>query len=101
MAEELGGGMAGEAAPAGWEEEAGERMPVILYGGGQAVRLPAWCRFEGTHVRVRREGERMVLEPLHEEPRDWPEGFWDELAALGPVSDSYRKVLEARRAAGL
>jgi len=50
-------------------------------GGSQAVRLPKECRFEGQdEVVVRREGRRVILEPVDE----WPEEFrnclgsWDE-----------------------
>jgi virulence-associated protein VagC len=79
--------------------EDGERAELIVYGGGgQAVHLPAWCRFEGTHVRLRREGERVVLEPLHEPLPDWPEGYRELLESLGPVSDSFMRSYQARMA---
>lgn len=40
------------------------KAKLFTHGGSQAVRLPKAFRFEGTEVRVRREGERVVLEPL-------------------------------------
>ena len=43
-------------------------------GRSQAVRLPKEFRFEGHEVRVRREGEAVVLEPL--KARTWPKGYW-------------------------
>jgi antitoxin VapB len=33
-------------------------------GRSQAVRLPKEFRFEGTEVRIRREGARVILEPV-------------------------------------
>jgi antitoxin VapB len=33
-------------------------------GRSQAVRLPKEFRFEGNEVRIRREGRRVVLEPM-------------------------------------
>lgn len=48
-------------------------------GRSQAVRLPKAFRFEGTEVRIRREGERVILEPM--EPSRWPDGFWDLFTA--------------------
>jgi antitoxin VapB len=55
-----------------------QRAKLFQNGGSQAVRLPQSCRFpEGsTEVSVRREGNRIILEPLDE----WPEDF---RAALG------------------
>ncbi|HWA63527.1 MAG TPA: AbrB/MazE/SpoVT family DNA-binding domain-containing protein [Caulobacteraceae bacterium] len=33
-------------------------------GGSQAVRLPKDFRFPGDRVRIHREGERVILEPV-------------------------------------
>jgi len=44
-------------------------------GRSQAVRLPKEFRFKGTEVKIRKEGNKVVLEPL--ETSDWPAGFWD------------------------
>lgn len=33
-------------------------------GGSQAVRLPKAFRFEGDRVRIRREGDAVILEPM-------------------------------------
>ena len=44
-------------------------------GRSQAVRLPRAFRFKGKEVRIRREENKVILEPL--EPQEWPEGFWD------------------------
>jgi antitoxin VapB len=49
------------------------RAKLFQNGGSQAVRLPQSFRFpEGaTEVVVRREGNRIILEPVDE----WPEDF--------------------------
>lgn len=43
-------------------------------GRSQAVRLPKEFRFAGEEVAIRREGERVILEPLPR--RRWPKGYW-------------------------
>lgn len=49
------------------------RAKLFQNGGSQAVRLPRECRFpEGQReVLVRREGGRVILEPVDE----WPPAF--------------------------
>ena len=42
-------------------------------GRSQAVRLPKEFRFEGTEVKIRKEGEKVILEPI--EKTKWPDGF--------------------------
>jgi antitoxin VapB len=44
-------------------------------GRSQAVRLPRDFRLKGTEVKIRKEGERVILEPI--EKTKWPDGFWD------------------------
>jgi antitoxin VapB len=44
---------------------------LFMHGRSQAVRLPRDFRFEGTEVRVRREGEKAILEPLNPAPFDF------------------------------
>ena len=51
---------------------------LFLNGRSQAVRLPKEFRFRGTEVRISREGDRVILEPL--EQTRWPAGFWDTFA---------------------
>jgi antitoxin VapB len=48
---------------------------LFSHGGSQAVRLPKEFRFEGSEVRIRREGDKVILEPLK---RDWA-ALWSEL----------------------
>lgn len=51
-------------------------------GHSQAVRLPKEYRFEGDEVRIRREGEAVVLEPL--------DSGWDWLFEIsGKFSEDY------------
>lgn len=44
-------------------------------GRSQVVRLPKAFRFKGSEVRIRKEGDKVILEPL--EKTAWPDGFWD------------------------
>jgi len=48
---------------------------IFKNGRSQAVRLPKDFRIKGTEVSIRKEGEKIILEPL--EKTQWPEGFWD------------------------
>jgi antitoxin VapB len=57
----------------------GHRAKLFQNGGSQAVRLPRECRFEGQdEVRVRRDGSRVILEPIDE----WSETFRASLGAF-------------------
>jgi antitoxin VapB len=48
-------------------------------GRSQAVRLPKEFRFEGAEVRIRRQGNAVVLEPLAKDnAKDW--AWLDEMA---------------------
>lgn len=63
------------------------RAALFMTGGSQAVRLPVSCRFAGKHVRVRKEGRRVILEPI-EKPK-WPPGFWRWFERMEPVTDDF------------
>ena len=58
------------------------RAKLFQNGGSQAVRLPRECRFpEGQReVSVRREGDRVILEPVDAWPEDFRKclGGWSE-----------------------
>jgi antitoxin VapB len=41
---------------------------IFMHGRSQAVRLPKEFRMAGTEVSVRREGDRIVLEPVDSKP---------------------------------
>ena len=60
---------------------------LFMTGGSQAVRLPKAFRFAGDAVRIRREGDAVILEPM--EKGGWPEGFWERLTELGPLSGDF------------
>jgi len=65
-----------------------ERVAALFTNGGsQAVRLPKEFRFDGDAVRIRREGDAVILEPLG--PRPWPAEYWDRLASLPPLSEDF------------
>jgi antitoxin VapB len=44
-------------------------------GRSQAVRLPKEFRFKGTEVKIRKQGDKVILEPMKNSK--WPDGFWD------------------------
>jgi antitoxin VapB len=59
-----------------------QRAKLFQNGGSQAVRLPQSCRFpeDLTEVVVRREGNRIILEPVDEWSDDFRAlvGAWTE-----------------------
>ena len=60
-----------------------ETAKLFWTGRSQAVRLPKEFRFEGAVVRIRRQGDAVILEPV---PEDWRwldavAGQWDADAA--------------------
>jgi antitoxin VapB len=70
--------------------EGGQMQCVKIFKNGrsQAVGLPKEFRFEGTEVRIRREGAAVILEPMS---NDWA---WMD-AVYGPVDvDFERAALE-------
>ena len=54
-----------------------KRAKVFMTGRSQAVRLPKEFRFAGDTVRVRREGQAVILEP-----DDWPDGYVESFAGI-------------------
>lgn len=63
----------------------GQTAKVFWNGRSQAIRLPKEFRFEGAEVRIRREGDRVILEPLSAD--DWGEAFWAVFGAFGDDFD--------------
>jgi antitoxin VapB len=68
------------------------RAKLFTHGGSQAVRLPKAFRFEGAEVRIRREGDRVILEPVGYDPQV----FWaridacrDDAAPIEPQTFAY------------
>lgn len=54
-------------------------------GRSQAVRLPKEYRFEGTEVRIRRQGSAVVLEPVVAKADEWA---WLE-KVQGPLDEEF------------
>lgn len=77
-------------------------MAKIFWSGrSQAVRLPKAYRFEGSEVRIRREGRKVVLEPVDTDPWAWLNrlaGGLDEDAAAAaldrPKAGDPRELLD-------
>ena len=60
-----------------------QRAKLFPNGRSQAVRLPKEFRMPGTEVKISREGNRIILEPISDPPVDalgWPIGFKEEMA---------------------
>lgn len=60
---------------------------VFWTGRSQAVRLPKEFRFEGDEVSIRREGQRVILEPV---ANDWA---WLD-AIQGKVDEDFIRATE-------
>ncbi len=43
-------------------------------GRSQAVRLPKAFRFKGDTVKIKKDGDKVILEPI--DKTQWPDGFW-------------------------
>jgi antitoxin VapB len=67
---------------------------VFWSGNSQAIRLPKEFRFPSdTHeVEIRREGERIVVEPVPVE--EWPESFW---RAFEGMPDDFERPPQVRQ----
>lgn len=61
--------------------DAPRQAKLFWNGRSQAVRLPKEFRFEGEEVAIRREGDRVILEPIRKS-RGWPKGYWERLRKL-------------------
>lgn len=48
---------------------------LLKNGGSHAVRLPKEFRLKNAGVKIRKEGEKVILEPI--EKAEWPHGCWD------------------------
>ncbi|MGL5363469.1 MAG: antitoxin [Bosea sp. (in: a-proteobacteria)] len=61
---------------------------LFMHGRSQAVRLPKEFRFAGTEVKVSRDGDRVVLEPVTAvfDVKAWLESL-DELGARDFLPD--------------
>lgn len=48
---------------------------IFQNGRSQAVRLPKEFRFECDRVKIKKEGKKVILEPV--EKTEWPWEFWE------------------------
>jgi len=51
---------------------------LFMHGRSQAVRLPKEFRLPGKEVRVSRQGDKVILEPMEKPPFDF-EAWWSKL----------------------
>jgi len=59
---------------------------IFQNGRSQAIRLPKAFRLPGTEVKISRDGNRIILEPLEQSWDDWLlaiEQFSDDFMAQG------------------
>ena len=67
-------------------------MAKIFWSGrSQAVRLPKEYRFEGVEVRISRDGDRVILEPVDGDDRAWAERI------AGSFDDDFARSVEEGR----
>lgn len=68
-----------------------ETAKLFTHGGSQAVRLPKAFRFEGSEVAIRREGRRIILEPVRKPARTQAEldAMWARIDALADEDDPF------------
>lgn len=68
-----------------------ETAKIFTHGGSQAVRLPKAFRFEGSQVRIRKEGDAVILEPVPKAARTAEElaAFWARIDALMDRDDPF------------
>ena len=62
-------------------------------GRSQAVRLPKEFRLNSATVIVRRDGNRLVLEPADE----WPEGYVESFAGVAVQLERPKQGRQRRR----
>lgn len=62
----------------------GDTAKLFMHGRSQAVRLPKAFRMPGKEVRIRREGNAVILEPVEKVPFDIQEWFRRLDATFGP-----------------
>ncbi|HZP25277.1 MAG TPA: type II toxin-antitoxin system VapB family antitoxin [Terriglobales bacterium] len=68
---------------------------IFRNGNSQAVRLPQEFRFPGNEVRIRREGDAVVLEPMITNPREWFAAI-DRYAGSDAFEGNWRDQRKAR-----
>ena len=61
---------------------------LFMHGRSQAVRLPEEFRLPGKEVRVSRDGNKVVLEPIGR-TREEIEAIWEKIDALREGEDLF------------
>jgi antitoxin VapB len=79
------------------KSDSDDRTVAKLFANGrsQAVRLPKEFRFAGDAVRISRDGNRVILEPLDDLPcnaNGWPLGLWASLDELGETAGDFPDI---------
>ena len=66
----------------------GDVAKVFWSGRSQAIRLPKQYRLACREVRIRKVGDRLVIEPprVALDARGWPVGFW---AVFGKADEAF------------
>lgn len=64
-----------------------DKAKLFWSGRSQAVRLPKAYRFEGKEVRIRREGDAVILEPANDDGDKDPWAWLD--AITGPIDQDF------------
>ena len=64
------------------------RVKLFKNGRNQAVRIPREFELPGTDAVMRKEGERLVIEPAK------PASLLEVLATLEPLDDDFPEVAE-------
>lgn len=60
---------------------------IFWTGRSQAIRLPKAFRFDGSEVRIRRQGKNIILEPIADN-WDWLDAF------VGPLDADFEAALK-------
>lgn len=68
-----------------------ETTRIFTHGDGQTVDLPEGFRFDEAEVAIRREGRRVILEPIRKPAKTKAEldAMWAEIDALADPDDPF------------
>ncbi len=64
------------------------RVKLFRHGRDQAVRIPREFELAGTDAVMRKEGERLVIEPAR------PASLLEVLAALAPLDEEFPPIAD-------
>ena len=65
------------------------RVRLFKNGRNQAVRIPRGFELPGKNAVMRKEGERLIVEPVA------PKSLLSVLATLAPLDDEFPEILDA------